>query len=285
MAASKKDVAKQQVKEDREKVREMYLSGKTVKEIAKETYFSSSYCYAMVRDLAKEKNLAKKAKRAPLNEAIDEGKFGEDLARKFLNDPIIKVNHGISHYDDVTQDKSYQDKDTDFIVWKKNGKTFGLEAKVDSHNTGNFYLETSVDYFFMVPDALNEQRVARRYRDGIDPLWHTPGWVYRSGADQILYYFRTTQLLYIFSRVDVWFYAEKLMRGGIHLDPGIRKPKMYSAENISERNGSTLFFANGLCVNAEQTYKALGAQKRVIKYQVENPDSDVPTFSFCPFKL
>lgn len=44
MAASKKDVAKQQVKEDREKVREMYLSGKTVKEIAKETYFSSSYC-------------------------------------------------------------------------------------------------------------------------------------------------------------------------------------------------------------------------------------------------
>lgn len=183
------------------------------------------------------------------------------MARKFLNDPIIKVNHGISHYDDVTQDKSYQDKDTDFIVWKKNGKTFGLEAKVDSHNTGNFYLETSVDYFSMVPDALNEQRVARRYWDGIDPLWHTPGWVYRSGADQILYYFRTTQLLYIFSRVDVWFYAEKLMRGGIHLDPGIRKPKMYSAENISERNGSTLFFANGLCVNAEQTYKALGAQK------------------------
>ena len=131
-----------------------------------------------------------------MSKQLDEGKFGEDLARKFLNDPIIKVNHGISHYDDVTQDKSYQDKDTDFIVWKKNGKTFGLEAKVDSHNTGNFYLETSVDYFSMVPDALNEQRVARRYRDGIDPLWHTPGWVYRSGADQILYYFRTTQLLY-----------------------------------------------------------------------------------------
>lgn len=73
MAASKKDVAKQQVKEDREKVREMYLSGKTVKEIAKETYFSSSYCYAMVRDLAKEKNLAKNAliaKRHREGEAI-----------------------------------------------------------------------------------------------------------------------------------------------------------------------------------------------------------------------
>lgn len=64
-----------------------------------------------------------------MSKQLDEGKFGEDLARKFLNDPIIKVNHGISHYDDVTQDKSYQDKDTDFIVWKKNGKTFGLEAK------------------------------------------------------------------------------------------------------------------------------------------------------------
>ena len=43
MAASKKDVAKQQVKEDREKVREMYLSGKTVKEIAKETYIAKEY--------------------------------------------------------------------------------------------------------------------------------------------------------------------------------------------------------------------------------------------------
>ena len=74
-----------------------------------------------------------------MSKQLDEGKFGEDLARKFLNDPIIKVNHGISHYDDVTQDKSYQDKDTDFIVWKKNGKTFGLEAKVDSHNTGKWF--------------------------------------------------------------------------------------------------------------------------------------------------
>lgn len=88
MAASKKDVAKQQVKEDREKVREMYLSGKTVKEIAKETYFSSSYCYAMVRDLAKEKNLAKKAKRAPLDEAmIQDAKAGmtdKEIAKKYF---------------------------------------------------------------------------------------------------------------------------------------------------------------------------------------------------------
>lgn len=88
MAASKKDVAKQQVKEDREKVREMYLSGKTVKEIAKETYFSSSYCYAMVRDLAKEKNLAKKAKRAPLDEAmIQDAKAGmtvAEIAKKYF---------------------------------------------------------------------------------------------------------------------------------------------------------------------------------------------------------
>lgn len=91
MAASKKNVAKQQVKEDREKVREMYLSGKTVKEIVKETYFSSSYCYAMVRDLAKEKNLAKKAKRAPLNEAmIQDAKAGMTVAE-------IAKKHGVTY--------------------------------------------------------------------------------------------------------------------------------------------------------------------------------------------
>lgn len=110
-----------------------------------------------------------------MSKQLDEGKFGEDLARKFLNDPIIKVNHGISHYDDVTQDKSYQDKDTDFIVWKKNGKTFGLEAKVDSHNTGNFYLETSVDYFSMVPDALNEPRDEWGQGDSIADLYAKSG--------------------------------------------------------------------------------------------------------------
>ena len=48
-----------------------------------------------------------------MSKQLDEGKFGEDLARKFLNDPIIKVNHGISHYDDVTQDK---------LFFKKGGK-------------------------------------------------------------------------------------------------------------------------------------------------------------------
>ena len=91
IAASKKDVAKQQVKEDREKVREMYLSGKTVKEIAKETYFSSSYCYAMVRDLAKEKNFAKKAKRAPLDEAmIQDAKAGMTVAE-------IAKKHGVTY--------------------------------------------------------------------------------------------------------------------------------------------------------------------------------------------
>lgn len=91
MAASKKDVAKQQVKEGREKVREMYLSGKTVKEIAKETYFSSSYCYAMVRDLAKEKNFAKKAKRAPLDEAmIQDAKAGMTVAE-------IAKKHGVTY--------------------------------------------------------------------------------------------------------------------------------------------------------------------------------------------
>lgn len=91
MAVSKKDVAKQQVKEDREKVREMYLSGKTVKEIAKETYFSSSYCYAMVRDLAKEKNFAKKAKRAPLDEAmIQDAKAGMTVAE-------IAKKHGVTY--------------------------------------------------------------------------------------------------------------------------------------------------------------------------------------------
>lgn len=41
MAASKKDVAKQQVKEDREKVREMYLSGKTVKESPRKRIFQA----------------------------------------------------------------------------------------------------------------------------------------------------------------------------------------------------------------------------------------------------
>lgn len=87
MAASKKAIMKQQIEDDRKKVREMYLSGKTVKEIAKETYFSYSYCYSMVRDLARKKHLAKKAEKAPLDEVmIQDAKAGmtvAEIARKY----------------------------------------------------------------------------------------------------------------------------------------------------------------------------------------------------------
>lgn len=53
-----------------------------------------------------------------MSKQLDEGKFGEDLARKFLNDPIIKVNHGISHYDDVTQDKYDQKRLVEYADYK-----------------------------------------------------------------------------------------------------------------------------------------------------------------------
>lgn len=41
MAASKKDVAKQQVKEDREKVREMYLSAKLSRKSPRKRIFQA----------------------------------------------------------------------------------------------------------------------------------------------------------------------------------------------------------------------------------------------------
>lgn len=87
MDAPKKAIMKQQVEDDRKKVREMYLSGKTVKEIAKEAYFSYSYCYSMVRDLARKNHLAKKAEKAPLDEVmIRDAKAGmtvAEIARKY----------------------------------------------------------------------------------------------------------------------------------------------------------------------------------------------------------
>lgn len=106
-----------------------------------------------------------------MSKQLDEGKFGEDLARKFLNDPIIKVNHGISHYDDVTQDKSYQDKDTDFIVWKKNVPSRGIysnygvplkELRYD--NTGIINKDTTI---VMLGDCRNN----RNYSGVEDVEW------------------------------------------------------------------------------------------------------------------
>lgn len=119
MDAPKKAIMKQQIEEDRKKVREMYLSGKTVKEIAKETYFSSSYCYAMVRDLAKEKNLAKKAKRAPLNEAmIQDAKAGMTVAE-------IAKKHGVTY-----QQCYYTVSEYAQATIKKNKKKQSAETKI-----------------------------------------------------------------------------------------------------------------------------------------------------------
>lgn len=137
MAASKKDVAKQQVKEDREKVREMYLSGKTVKEIAKETYFSSSYCYAMVRDLAKEKNLAKKAKRAPLDEAmIQDAKAGMTVAE-------IAKKHG------VTYQQCY------YTVSEYAQAMFTSKAKTSSRCVFGRITSTKVKNTFAIPQTIS----------------------------------------------------------------------------------------------------------------------------------
>lgn len=70
-----------------------------------------------------------------MSKQLDEGKFGEDLARKFLNDPIIKVNHGISHYDDVTQDKSYQEQLADEYKYKPIPRTFFKDVRAEFEET------------------------------------------------------------------------------------------------------------------------------------------------------
>ncbi len=75
-------------------------------------------------------------------------KFEEDIIRGKTGEKL--VHYALTHNDkikavwDVSDDKRYQERDVDFLVYTLTNQVYGVEVKTDfkAHETGNIYFES-----------------------------------------------------------------------------------------------------------------------------------------------
>ena len=103
------------------------------------------------------------------NKSINIGDYGEQIIKSYL-----EANPDVLDVIDVSKDKSYQDKDIDFIVKLKNGEDISVELKTDTYDTGNIFYE-----------AISNQE------------YNVLGCMIKSKAKCLFYYFIKTKELYI----------------------------------------------------------------------------------------
>lgn len=80
------------------------------------------------------------------------GLIGESVTMHYLDYYCEKHKDRIAGFSDVRDDKKYQEDDIDFIVYRKDGSSFTVEAKADTYKTGNVFLETAVNSFAIGED-------------------------------------------------------------------------------------------------------------------------------------
>lgn len=103
------------------------------------------------------------------NKSINVGNCGEQAIKSYF-----ETNPNIVNIIDVSKDKEYRDKDIDFIVELKNGKSISIELKTDTYDTGNIFYE-----------AISNKE------------YNVLGCMIKSKAKCLFYYFIKTKELYI----------------------------------------------------------------------------------------
>lgn len=110
---------------------------------------------------------------------FDKGKKAEDIVSSYL---LTKKGYQLTN---VTNDKTYQDKDIDFLLDYHN-RTFGIEVKTDYkiHKTNRFLLEYDT------------------YKD--NKVWR--GWMNKSQTDYLIWYSFELNTMFIldFAKLKAW---------------------------------------------------------------------------------
>lgn len=111
------------------------------------------------------------------------GKRGEQVIQRFFG-----KRDTVARYEDVSDQKEYQDKDIDGILHLANGDTLTVELKTDQYISGNIFYET---------DSCVE--------------WHTPGCMNKTQAKCLCYYFPNFHVMYCIDMeaYRAWFEQNK----------------------------------------------------------------------------
>ena len=175
------------------------------------------------------------------------GLIGESVTMHYLDYYCETHKDRIAGFSDVRDDKKYQEDDIDFIVYRKDGSSFTVEAKADTYKTGNVFLETAVNSFAIGED----DKLLRfgKYQKAIAK--HSKGWLYKE-ADYIFYYFIETRQIYVFERMAAMHYLDFALCSDTVFVHDERRPFGRAAENKEQRSNYMQYYGTGFCVNAEQ---------------------------------
>lgn len=111
-------------------------------------------------------------------------------------------------------------------------------------------------------------------------LHHSDGWLYKN-ANCIFYYFSSTQMLYVFHRVNAALYATELLDAGYKLKQE-KRPFPRAAENHEKGRPLTKYYGIGLLLPAEQMLYSERMQGHMWKWRVEQDKTG--HFRFIPVK-
>lgn len=175
------------------------------------------------------------------------GLIGESVTMHYLDYYCETHKDRIAGFSDVRDDKKYQEDDIDFVVYRKYGSSFTVEAKADTYKTGNVFLETAVNSFAIGED----DKLLRfgKYQKAIAK--HSKGWLYKE-ADYIFYYFIETRQIYVFERMAAMHYLDFALCSDTVFVHDERRPFGRAAENKEQRSNYMQYYGTGFCVNAEQ---------------------------------
>lgn len=175
------------------------------------------------------------------------GLIGESVTMHYLDYYCETHKDRNAGFSDVREDKKYQEDDIDFVVYRKDGSSFTVEAKADTYKTGNVFLETAVNSFAIGED----DKLLRfgKYQKAIAK--HSKGWLYKE-ADYIFYYFTETRQIYVFERMAAMHYLDFALCSDTVFVHDERRPFGRAAENKEQRSNYMQYYGTGFCVNAEQ---------------------------------
>lgn len=191
------------------------------------------------------------------------GKAGEVLFEAIMKDSIRRGK--TLTYKDVRGIAEYREDDIDYIRTLPNNREERCEVKTDTYKTGRLYAEFTVNSY-----KISENNEIQSVRS-------KQGWLHRSKADMIYYYFLNEKVLYIIERKSLCAWID------YQLLPGVQgtRPFIRSAFNRDEKSPFKIYFGIGVLIPCDDMMKAEMLQGKVWKFKVTG-DEKHPILTRCP---
>ena len=156
---------------------------------------------------------------------------------------------------DVTDNPQYQSQDIDFVVTLPDRSRVGWEVKCDTYTTGNLFAETQVNSYSLSNTG------------DITSTHHAQGWLYKSRADMIFYFFSKWNIAYLFPRAELCLWLDKTLSSrGKRYGNVLR---MSAAPNKSTRDRNCIYFGVGLLVPLSMLETDLDISRKIKKVGAE----------------